>query len=178
MLLDHEGRLVGNVALFTVGTWQRHLSSTGGISRILSGHLPQVDSHPCWTKCLQPTHNLTVAWSRSRIRPKTCLPCLSVMDYLASNNFLKTLTTCWESFHSMLFLSLLFFVCFPVCLNAFQSIVCQNQSQWRMGRRQNALLIVGKRGQWWWSWWRLWAWITMMMIPIMILYDDAGDDRG
>ena len=52
-----------------VHRWQRHLGSTGSISRILSGHLPQVDSHPCWTKCLQPTHNLTVAWNRSRIRP-------------------------------------------------------------------------------------------------------------
>ena len=53
-----------------VHRWQRHLSSTGGISRILSGHLPQVDSHPCWTKWLHPTNNLTVAWSWSRIWPK------------------------------------------------------------------------------------------------------------
>ena len=87
----------------------------------------------------------------------------------------------------MLFLSLLFFVCFPVCLNALQSIVCQNQSQWRMGRRQNALLIVGKRGQWWCWWWILWSWITMMImayrhIPTMTDSHHGGffvrDDNG
>ena len=92
MLLDHEGKLVGNVALFTVGRGilvQLEASPEFSADIYLKWTVTPVEPNTC--SQLKTSQLLEV---EAESDPKTCLPCLSMMDYLASNNFFKTLTIC------------------------------------------------------------------------------------